>query len=92
MWLIVEIYRSSEVKCKQRSRVLRAGDAGHVPDLDDPLRGAGHEDGRAEGVPLDAVHRGLVRAEPDWWRGQKKNSHWWGTDLARNSEEYSVVQ
>ena len=56
--------RSSEVKCKQWPRVLLAHDAGHVPDLDDPLGGAGHEDGRAEGVPLDAVHGSLVRTEP----------------------------
>ena len=31
-----------------------------VPDLDDPLRGAGDEDVGYEGVPLDVVHRGVV--------------------------------
>ena len=31
-----------------------------VPDLDDPLRGAGDEDVGDEGVPLDVVHRGVV--------------------------------
>ena len=61
-------YWSSEVKCKQWPWVLRISDAGHVPDLDDPLRSAGHEDGRAEGVPFNAVHRGLVSSEPDWLR------------------------
>ena len=31
-----------------------------VPDLDDPLRGAGDEDVGDKGVPLDVVHRGVV--------------------------------
>ena len=32
-----------------------------VPDLDDPLRGAGDEDVGDEGVPLDVVNGGVVR-------------------------------
>jgi len=34
-----------------------------VPDLDDPLRGTADEYVRDEGVPLDVVHRGVVRRE-----------------------------
>ena len=34
-----------------------------IPDLDDPLRGAGDEDVGDEGVPLDVVDRGVVGSE-----------------------------
>ena len=51
----------NEVNVRKFYGIIDNSLAVFIPDLDDPLRGAGDEDVGDEGVPLDVVHGGVVR-------------------------------